>query len=366
VVAEGTGRNVRGLAFPRHPNTLTPFVTPTRWILALLSFVAAVGVSLVVVSRSLPSTGLPSLSWAAHFTLLSISLIELACRGGKIKLSARALGVRLSIWTAIRTVLGGDFAAAITPARAGAEPARYLVLSNAGVPLAERLLVLFLELFLELWSLLLVCGALAVAFHGTSSSMTGLLGLVTGYATFVLSVGGVGLLLARGDAHRPPPRWLKRIGLRDARWQRLQRFLHEWQQALRGLRVAHRPTLALSLIVSIGHLVLRVATLPVLIALAAPGFAWTRETLAPLVLWPMALFYGSVVVPAPSGAGAVEGAFAWVLRDHIPDAIFATALIWWRFYTYYLFMLLGGLSTGRTAMRALSTDARVNPLPGLS
>jgi glycosyltransferase 2 family protein len=351
---------------PPATHHLLLLVTPTRWILALLSFAAAMGVSVFVVMRAMPATGIPSLGWHAHAVLLAIALVELACRGGKIKLSASALGVSLSIWTAVRTVLGGDLAAAITPARAGAEPARFLVLADAGVPLAERLLVLFLELFLELWSLLVVCATLALLFGNTNSSMTGLLGLVTGYATFVLSVGAAGLLLARGDPARSAPTWLAAIGVHGTRWERLQRFLHEWQGALRGLRTAHRPTLVLSLLVSIGHLVLRVATLPVLIALADPMFSWSRETLAPLVLWPMALFYGSVVVPAPSGAGVVEGAFAWALRDHIPVAIFAAALLWWRFYTYYLYMLLGGLAAGRTAMRALSTNSRATPLPGLS
>jgi hypothetical protein len=341
-------------------------VTPRRWIIALLSFAAAFAVSAVIVSRSIPATGVPALGWGVHAVLMSLALLELGCRGGKIHLSGRALGIRVSFGTAIRTVLGGDFAAAITPARAGAEPARYLVLSEARVPLAERLLVLFLELFLELWSLLAVCLALALYFRGTSSSMTGLAGLVTGYATFVLSVGGVGLMLARRDPTRPPPAWLSALGVRGAKWDRLQHFLHDWRDALSGLRRAHRPTLALSLLASILHIVLRVATLPLLIALADPSFEWTRQTLAPLVLWPMALFYGSVVVPAPSGGGAVEGAFAFVLRDAIPSALFATALIWWRFYTYYLYMLLGGLAVGRTAMRALTPARAASPLPGLS
>ena len=43
--------------------------------------------------------------------------------------------------TAARATLGGDFATAITPARIGAEPARFLVLREAGVPAARALLV---------------------------------------------------------------------------------------------------------------------------------------------------------------------------------------------------------------------------------
>ncbi|MCU0636714.1 MAG: flippase-like domain-containing protein [Gemmatimonadaceae bacterium] len=332
-------------------------MTPTRWLVSVLSFALAFGVSAMIVARTVPTTGLPSLGASVHLVLLTIALVELCCRAGKIHLSGRALRVHIPFGTAMRTVLGGDFAAAITPARSGAEPARFLVLAEARVPLAERLIVLFLELFLELWSLLAVCLTLALAFRGTSSSMRGLLGLVGGYATFVLSVGAVGFALSRRAVGAPPPGWLARLGVQGARWERLSHFLHEWGHAVRGLRHAHVPTLAVSLLASVVHIVLRVATLPVLIALADPGFAWTRETLAPLVLWPLALFYGSVVVPAPSGGGAVEGAFTYVLRDAIPAALFASALLWWRFYTYYLYMLLGGLAAGRTVMRALRPAA---------
>jgi uncharacterized membrane protein YbhN (UPF0104 family) len=334
-------------------------VTPARWLITLVSFAVAIGVSAMIVGRSVPAGGLPALGAVAHVALLVVSLAELSCRGLKILLSARALGVRIGFGTAVRTVLGGDFAAAITPARAGAEPARYLVLTEAGVPLAERLIVLFLELFLELLSLLVVCGGLALAFRGTSSSMQGLLGLVGGYATFVLSVGAVGLLLARRDPAAPPPPWLAAVGVRGARWTRIGRFLGEWRTALGGLARARRAILALSVTGSVLHVLLRIATLPLLVWLADPGFTWTRETLAPLVLWPLALFYGSVVVPAPSGGGAVEAAFAVVLRDAIPAGLFAAALLWWRFYTYYLYMLLGGLAAGRTVMRALQAA----PLP---
>ena len=74
---------------------------------------------------------------------------------------------------------------------------------------------------------------------------------------------------------------------------------------------------------------------------------------APLLLWPLALFYGGIVAPAPGGGGFIEVAFRGVLHGAIPAALFAPALIWWRFYTFYLYVLLGALATGRTALRAL-------------
>ena len=33
--------------------------------------------------------------------------------------------------------------------------------------------------------------------------------------------------------------------------------------------------------------------------------------------------------------------------------IFAAALLWWRFYTFYLYLLVGGVAAGDAALRAL-------------
>jgi glycosyltransferase 2 family protein len=59
------------------------------------------------------------------------------------------------------------------------------------------------------------------------------------------------------------------------------------------------------------------------------------------------------VVPAPGGGGAVELAFSAALRNVIGPKLFAPALLWWRFYTFYIYIVLGALAAGRTAMRAL-------------
>ena len=75
--------------------------------------------------------------------------------------------------------------------------------------------------------------------------------------------------------------------------------------------------------------------------------------LAPLALWPLGFLYGAAVVPAPGGGGAVEMAFRAALGDAIPIQLFAAALIWWRFYTFYIYILLGALAAGSTVLRAV-------------
>lgn len=314
---------------------------------------AMVGASVWVVARNWPAGGMPLLAWQAHVVAALATLLEIMTRALKIQASARAVRLPLSFGTALRVCLGGDFAAAITPARSGAEPARYLVLAESGMNAGGRVIVLFMELFLEMVSLLVVCSLLAWMFAGRGASARGLLALVGGYSTFVLGAGAVGLVLARRNSHGPPPAWARHVGLHAGRWRRLQNILRQLRSSVTLLRQSRIGMMLLALGGSILHVCFKVSALPVLVFLGDRSFAVTMDTLAPLVLYPLALFYGGVVVPAPGGGGFIEGAFAATLQHSIPAGIFAASLIWWRFYTFYLYIVVGGLAAGDAALRAI-------------
>ena len=333
-------------------------MSPLRWLVTALSFAAAVGASVYVVWASWPVGGatlaLPPL---AHLLGGGAFALELLSRAWKIQLSARALHLPLGFGAALRTCLGGDFGAAITPARSGAEPARFLVLTEARVPAAGRLLILFAELLLELLSLAVVVLVLALVFRGSGRALAGIEGLLGGYAAFVLGLGAAGVALARRNAAGPPPRWAAALGLHAGRWRTIQRALRQLRTSLAGVRQARLGVMTLAGVASVVHVVARVLVLPGLVygaALAAgQALPATRQAVAPLVLWPLALQYGGVVAPAPGGGGFVEAAFGAVLRDAIPARLFGASLLWWRFYTFYAYVLLGALAAGRTVLRAL-------------
>lgn len=325
----------------------------TRWLLTAVSFAVMFGASAWVVTENWPAGGMPMLAWSAHAAALAAVCVEATARALKIQSSAIAVGLPLRFGTALRVCLGGDFAAAITPARSGAEPARFLVLGESGMAVAGRVLVLFLELFLEMCSLALVCLLLAWLFHGRGASVQGLLALVGGYSTVVLGAGAFGLVLARRNANGPPPAWAGWLGLHAGRWRSVQRTLRQLRASVHALRASDARYMLAAFGFSVVHVLCKVAALPVLVFLGDRTFAVTMDSLAPLVLWPLALFYGGVVVPAPGGGGFIEGAFATLLKPSIPAGVFAASLIWWRFYTFYLYLIVGGLAAGDAALRAL-------------
>ena len=336
-------------------------MSPARWLLAALSFAAAIGASLYVVYTSWPAQRNPAIVpiWG-HALAAGCVALELFFRSVKIRLSAAAVRVPLSLGTALRTSLGGDFAAAVTPARTGAEPARFLILAEAGVPPASNFLLLWLELFLEMLSLALVVAALGVAFRDAGGALRGVISVVGIYALFMLAVSMGGVALARRSSSGPPPRWAQALRLHGGRWRAVQRSLRRMRESVDAVRDARVGVAALAYAASVVHVLLRLAILPVLVyslgGVAAP--------LAPLVLWPLALFYGGVVAPVPGGGGFIEVTFKHVLGGGIPAPLLGASLVWWRFYTFYLYIILGALAAGRSVMRALREERDEEDLPG--
>ena len=74
-------------------------------------------------------------------------------------------------------------------------------------------------------------------------------------------------------------------------------------------------------------------TLPIIIA--ALG---AKVSLTSLILWPLVLLYGGALIPAPAGGGAMEFGFSAIMKDVLPPDVMAAALIWWRFYSYYIYV----------------------------
>jgi hypothetical protein len=61
------------------------------------------------------------------------------------------------------------------------------------------------------------------------------------------------------------------------------------------------------------------------------------------VLRPFFVLYTTALLPPPGGGGGVEVVFATLLGGVLPDAMLASALVWWRVYTFYLGAALGAL-----------------------
>jgi uncharacterized protein (TIRG00374 family) len=323
-------------------------VTWKRWVFTALSFAAVFGASIYFIARWWGEGTSINLPLSAHLLALGCVATEVVSRSWKISFGARAIGLKLPFMTSMRTCLAGDFGASVTPARSGAEPARFLVLAEAGVPAAQALVVLYMELFLEMFSLATVVIVVAIVFREAGAVLGALVGVVGVYSAFVLGVAALAYMLAKRPPRSAPPGWARFFFLNERRWHVVERWLAQVRITIEALRNVEMKWVVASYLSSVVHVGIRLAVLPALIY-SAGGTA----PLAPLALWPLGFLYGAAVVPAPGGGGAVELAFSAALKNVIGLKLFAPALLWWRFYTFYIYIVLGGIAAGRTAIRAL-------------
>ncbi|MGH7668609.1 MAG: lysylphosphatidylglycerol synthase transmembrane domain-containing protein, partial [Gemmatimonadaceae bacterium] len=274
--------------------------------------------------------------------------VELAARSGKLTLSARSVGVHLSLRASLRTCLAGDIAANITPGRSGAEPARYFVLSQSGVDTPMALVILFIDLVLEMLSLAAVVVVCTIVFRHAGIVLGALVGVLGAYSVFVIGIGAAGVVLSRRQVGDEPPPWALRLGLHEARWRIVRRWFDRVRTTVDNIKDVDIRWAVGAFCMSFIHVATRLFMLPALVLTSL-----RTVPLAPLALWPLGLLYGASVVPAPGGGGAVELGFRAALGGVIPGGLFVAALVWWRFYTFYIYIILGALAAGRTALKVV-------------
>jgi uncharacterized membrane protein YbhN (UPF0104 family) len=211
------------------------------------------------------------------------------------------------------------------------------------------MVILYAELFLEMLSLIVVVAAIALLFDASGPATAAMIGVIGGYAGFVLGLGALGVILSRRNLGEQPPGWARRVKLHGKRWEMVQSWFARVRMTVDAFKSMRFRWAAMALLASIAHVAVRLTVLPVIVYSSTTA----GVPLSPLVVWPLGIIYGAGVVPAPGGGGAVELAFRATLGQVIPPDIFGAALVWWRFYTFYLYVGFGALVAGNTVLRAV-------------
>jgi uncharacterized membrane protein YbhN (UPF0104 family) len=260
----------------------------------------------------------------AHLLCVGLVGADLLARAWRIQWIVQGLGHRVSLWDSFVLNAFGDAACALTPLRIGGEPARLAGMLRSRVPATAAFVAISLEV-LAAWPVIIVAaGWLAWRFAPEGWLEAGpRLGAAAERAwPWVLVVVLASLLawrVARKAVGSPAARQLRRP-VKRARvyWRRMPRW-----------------PLVASVPLSFINLATRVAILPVL-ALTLPD----PPPMGPLALGSFALLYSQLVLPTPSGAGAVELGFLGGAAGDLGSGE-AWLLVAWRFYTNGVGVILG-------------------------
>jgi len=287
-----------------------------------------------------------------HLACIALVVIDLVARTWRFQWILRGMRFDVPFGEVLTLNVVGDAASAITPLRAGGEPARLGALAHARVPLAAGVVAILIEIFVMWPVIIMAAGWLALIYAPRWWRAAEPQLAHTAAAAWPWVAGFIALgVLAWFASRRAFPNVSQhmRRGTRRA-------FAY-------GRRMPAWPLLA-GIPLTLASLAARVAILPVL-ALSLPH----PPPLGPLSFASFTLLYGQLLLPTPSGAGVVEigflgGAVGALGGRH------AVLLLYWRIYTTFVLVALGvllGLRVyGREAIAAMMrgraavprTDAR--------
>ena len=266
----------------------------------------------------------------AHLICLGLVAADLLARAWRIQWIVRGLGHRISLWDSFVLNAFGDAACALTPLRIGGEPARLAGMLRSRVPAPAAFVAISLEV-LAAWPVILVAaGWLAWRYAPEWWDLAGprLSAAAASAWPWVLAVVLLSLLAWRSAKLKvasPAARQLRRP---------VRRAMVYWRRMPRWPLVASVP-------MSLINLATRVAILPVL-ALTLPS----PPPIGPLAVGSFALLYSQLILPTPSGAGAVELGFLGGAAGDL-GADEGWLLLAWRFYTNGVGVVLGVVLAAR-------------------
>ncbi|RME71043.1 MAG: UPF0104 family protein [Verrucomicrobia bacterium] len=333
-----------------------PKLNRRRMLRYLLQGVAlgAVAIVLVFVFTAREDTFRQLLSFPRYYLLLLFGMVVTAwlCNGTRVWMMCKAAGHRIQFRQAIVVSLSTEFGIAGTPAGVGGTIVRLSLLRQAGIS------------FTTAGSLLAADAAIDVVFFALLSPVAvyvllrdGLLQRLSNDPTetdALLALGGVigsavllVLLLRSRHVHRLIAR-----ACRATAWGRRKRLAARHRMA----RMAFSRTVRRV----VGSLVFlwQRRKLTLLVNLCVASLQWCcRYMVLPVVIWalgipvnPLPLFlvqgvlFGiSLLVVAPGGGGSVELLTAIILPNLVPTNLVAVVVVLWRFFTYHLYLLGGGL-----------------------
>jgi uncharacterized membrane protein YbhN (UPF0104 family) len=258
-------------------------------------------------------------------TLVCVALvaIDLIARAWRIQWIVQGLGHPIGFRDCFVLNAFGDAACALTPLRVGGEPARLAGMLRSRVPATAAFVAISLEV-LAAWPVILVAaGWLAWRYAPSWWSMAGPRLAQAGarawpWVVLVAVVSAMVWWYARRVASP---------GIRHVR-RPVRRAMVYWRRMPRWPLVASLP-------LSFLNLATRVALLPVLAStLPEPPELW------PMVLGSFALLYSQMILPTPSGAGAVELGFLGGAAGDLGSRA-GWLLLAWRFYSNGVGVILG-------------------------
>ena len=284
-----------------------------------------------------------NLTWLA--CIFACWLIYTVCDGMNYWFYLRGQGFRISFGRAVNVALIGFYYCNITPSSAGGQPMQVNSLRKAGIPVGYGTMAVTLRFITNQTMTSLI--ALVLYFLNRDfvhQQLAGAIWLVR--VGWLINFAVVPLVLLAAFKRNWVQKFaemligglarLRLIRKKEAAVSKVTEVLDTYHTAL--LDLIHSPGQILLQFAcsTIGLLALFGTTVFVYYAFGMSGTPWYQVLTISCLL-----FVSASYTPLPGASGAQEGGFLLYFRDIFRDGTIGLALLIWRFFTFYIYLIVG-------------------------
>ncbi|TDX49192.1 lysylphosphatidylglycerol synthase transmembrane domain-containing protein [Orenia marismortui] len=286
-----------------------------------------------------------------HFYLLLaivVNILMWVVGGLRIKLIANALEEEISLKFAVQTFLVGAFVSNVTPFASGGGPFQVLLLHRKGISLGKSSTVIIVQFVLRL----LFFSFLSPLFFFLFSDLInpGIIPSSIFNSLIIISLVISAIIVYfiwQPDKIKVIAKSLKKLNFlkvlmkserANSLLDKLYKEMEEFHDSLWELTKYKKTSLIWAAFFTVVFWVLFFIIAPIiLLGLGAKPFfvqAFVTQTIFYLIL---------PYIPTPGGSGVAEFGFATLFSSFVPAGLIGLLAILWRFLTFYLVIIIGGI-----------------------
>ena len=258
-------------------------------------------------------------------------------------------GYRITFGHSLFVAIAGMYYSNVTPGATGGQPMQVYHLHQRQVPIAIGTSALAVKYFCFHIMLMVFSTALWIA-HGPfiQQQVGGSMWiLIFGYTYNAVSVLAVMLIAINKNWVRAIIRFVLKWGVKlrlckdpAAARVKLEEGLDSFHASIM-LLARHPVDFAVQM--ALGGL--QLLSQMIVIYLLYQGFQLTGHSYSQLTALALLLYVSAAYTPLPGASGAQEGIFALYFSQVFPDGVRFMALLLWRFFTYYISLIIGAVAT---------------------
>lgn len=285
------------------------------------------------------------LAWLLYLLLDAMSIHHFLCR------QEHGIPLHSSVFVA----LSGMYYSNITPGATGGQPMQVYYMKKRGVPIGIGTSALTVKLFAFQFMLAVLGTILWIGYREYIAVQLGgnMWILIIGYAYNVVVVG----LTVMMATSKRLVRFIVRLVIKGCAKLRLVKdpasTQAKWEDVIDTfhgsvMMITRRP---MDLVVQLLLATLQILALMLVTFLLYHGFGLTGSSYGQITALGIMLYTSAAYTPLPGASGAQEGVFALYFSRVFPDGIRLMALLLWRFFTYYITLIVGAVVSVASGFR---------------